>query len=128
MFLVLFVWQRSRSTALQIEAERDVAELLAESGRDEHPAIRTADVMALRDLCGIDADRDAWQDKVTEFAERLGMAEQMLDLGGMVPLAPEGPVAERVVALAVRDMTGDEIAVCRFLVLRERFAEPAGTH
>lgn len=50
------------------------------------------------------------------------MAEQLLDLGSVGRVARGGPVAERAVAMAIRDLTGDDVATRRFLILRERFA------
>lgn len=123
VFLVLFAWQRSRSTVLQIEAKRHEAARLAEVCQELDPGLRTADVMALHDLCGVAADRAVWTDCVNRFLKRVDQARQMLDLGGLVPLAPGGPVSDRLAAMAVRDMTGDDLAVRRFLILRERFAD-----
>ncbi|MCB9876197.1 MAG: hypothetical protein H6835_01235 [Planctomycetes bacterium] len=68
-FLLLFAWQRSRSTFLRIEADREAAGALAA----EH-GLTVAEVFALRDLVGVDAAAGRWQAAVARFAADGGFA------------------------------------------------------
>lgn len=104
LFLLLFVWQRNRSSFLAIEQQRPMAERLAA----EH-ALAVPDVLALRysvvsgDI-GIGDSQPSqaeqhWRLAVTEFARTKSGPRQ-----------------------ALAAMGADELAVRRFLLLRERFA------
>lgn len=62
-FLLLFSWQRGRSTFLRIEAERDAAQAIAE----QH-GLPLAAVFALRDMVGVDAPEPRWRDAARAFA------------------------------------------------------------
>ena len=49
-FLLLFYWQRSRSDFLRIDSQRLAAETIAQDLK-----VPVADVLALRDMIGLDA-------------------------------------------------------------------------
>ena len=96
LFVLAFWLQRSRSTFLQIERQRDVAVAIAgESG------LPLADVLALRDLVGLEAPEARWR----EAASRLQAGRQQGAPGA-----------------ALRALTADGVALRRFELLRERFA------
>lgn len=114
-FVLLFYWQRSRSTFLRIEQERPAAaELAGRAGLD------VADVLALRDMIGLEASAEDWRGVVAEFSAGLRdiRAEQSrLDRGARgvrSALVPEIPFAASLVA-------HNRLAVRRFMLLRERF-------
>ena len=109
VFLALFGWQRSHSTILQVEQERDQARALAEQvgAADE---VSVADVLALRDMVGLDAEIADWARLTSDFASYVQAARRDHE---------ELPGA---VLVAIRALATDEVAVRRFLVLRERFA------
>jgi hypothetical protein len=94
VFVLLFYWQRSRSTFLRIEQERPAAAELA--GR---AGIDVADALALRDLIGLEASVEDWQSVAIEFAAQL-----------------------RLVRAANGSPDPDRLAQRRFMLLRERFA------
>ncbi|MFN3244622.1 MAG: hypothetical protein ACE37K_24160 [Planctomycetota bacterium] len=96
LFVLAFWLQRSRSTFLRIERQRELALAIANE-RD----LPLADVFALRDLVGVDAPPVRWR----EAARRLQQARQ------------GGALAHGLLAL-----TSDEVTVRRFELLRERFA------
>lgn len=108
-FLLLFCWQRSRSTFLQIEQERAFARDLTHAYRDRAPGVAVADVLALRDMVGLDADVSDWVRATSDFAHRVEEARRSVDL------------KEAIVA-AIRGLTNDDVAIRRFLLMRERFA------
>lgn len=109
LFLLLFSWQRSRSTVVQIGRERAVAATLRDAVRHQSPDVSVADVLALRDLVGT-ADLEVWGAATTEFALGLSRAQR------------NGANLDEAAAAAIRALTPDAVAVRRFLLLRERFA------
>ncbi|MFT4840179.1 MAG: hypothetical protein ACI8UD_003010 [Planctomycetota bacterium] len=115
-FVLLFYWQRSRSTFLRIEQERPAAAELA--GR---AGIDVADALALRDLIGLEASVEDWQSVAIEFAAQLRLiraANGSPDPGGAVLRAAVLPE----IPFAVRHVAPDRLAQRRFMLLRERFA------
>ena len=108
--LLLFSWQRSRSTFLQIEAERDTARELTQLARAHDPGVSIADVLALRDMVGLDAEISARARDTSDIAAREKQARR-----GRGEL-------EEAVAVAIRELTTDAVVARRFLLMRERFA------
>lgn len=124
-FLVLFAWQRHRSTFLAIERERPAAlDLAARHG------VPVAETLALRDLIGIDQPVERWESALATFAQRRA------ELGE--PLAAVAIAGDAAVAAAARAGAADPesawltfrtdpraVPGLRFLVLRDRFAARA---
>jgi hypothetical protein len=115
-FVLLFYWQRSRSTFLLIEQERPAAvELAGRAGVD------VADVLALRDMIGLGASASEWEALVNEFASwlrRVPAASQPLDRHAEPVWKPQ--LSGR--PFAAGKIAPDALAARRFLLLRERFA------
>lgn len=124
-FLVLFAVQRHRSTFLRIEAERPAALALAREA-----GLGIADVLALRDLVGVDAAAAAWRDAALAFAR---LRFELGDPLAAVAVAGEPAAARRARAAAADPAAAwaafrvDAAALpgLRFLLLRERFAARA---
>lgn len=114
-FVLLFFWQRSRSTFLRIELERPAAVELA-----RRAGIDVADVLALRDMIGLEASAEDWRGVVAEFSARLrGLRAEQSRLdrdarGSRSAVVPE-------ISLAASMVAHDRLAVRRFMLLRERF-------
>lgn len=100
-FLLLFWWQRSRSQFLAIERQRPTAVRLAADCE-----LPLADVLALRDMVGLDVAVERWRAAGQALASLLGPAE---------PSA-----ASR--RAAIEQVAPNAVAARRFLMLRERFA------
>lgn len=115
-FLLLFYWQRSRSDFLRIDSQRFVAETMARDLK-----VPVADILALRDMIGLDASAAAWRLVAADFGACLSAPI----LGGQGP-PKEGPevvpVASERLAEAIRAVAPDALAGRRFLLVRERFA------
>lgn len=125
-FLATFAWLRSRSTFLAIEADRAAAVAVAtESG------VPLADVMALRELVGLEAPVERWRAAATRFAaERARLGDP---LAAVVATADTETAAAAIAARSAApdaDVAWTRFAVefraeagLRFLSVRERFAE-----
>jgi len=110
VFLLFFVWQRGHSTVLQMEGQRAQAQELARAAQTTAPGVSVADVLALRDLVGVTAAFADWARVTEDFAARLRAARR------------DPQALEDEVLVAIRAIVADEVAVRRFLVLRDRFA------
>ena len=97
VFLLLFAWQRARSSFLRIEADRAPAAALAA----QH-GLAVAEVLALRDLVGVDAAAVRWYEAVGRYAAAGGHE------AGLAGLGEDAALTQR-----------------RFAMLRERFAARA---
>jgi hypothetical protein len=120
-----FAWQRGRSPFLRIEAERELAaRVAAEAGLDP------VEVMALRELVGVDRDEAALGEVARRFvADRRAY-------GGSEALAAVAAGGSRAVADAVYAAAGrrvdeaerelrprpEAVLAVRFRTVRERFA------
>lgn len=126
-FVLLFYWQRSRSTFLRIEQERPVARAFA-----ARAMIPVADVLALRDMVGLDASVAAWQRLVTDYAKGLrhitgsSMSLRRPAVRNILPVGARAQVVEAwppgPVATAAGRFANSKLAQRRFMLLRERFA------
>lgn len=125
----LFAWQRGRSDFLAIEADPAFVEpLLRDSDRGAPTATALAEVMALRELAGVDVAADSLRQRVAAYRaerDRHGLeALAVLVFAGHAPLAERllaecGADAERIEAqLAPRP---ESLAVVRFRAMRARF-------
>lgn len=103
VFLLLFYWQRSRSSFLQIEQERAAAQLLADQVHVDVGA-----VLALRDMIGLGAPMAQW-------ATQSRALERSIEAARVA--GATDPVASGVRLFAPTALAGR-----RFLLLRERFA------
>ena len=114
-FVLLFYWQRSRSTFLRIELERPVAAQLA-----RRADIDVADVLALRDMIGLEASVEDWWGVVAEFSAKLKRlrSEQSLPDRGARGV---GSAVVPEISLAASMVAHDDLAVRRYMLLRERF-------
>jgi len=119
-FLLLFCWQRSRSTFLQIEQDRALAGELMHVFRASSAGVSVADILALRDMLGLDVDFSDWARATSDFAHRLQEARRGTGNLALANLEPGN--LEQAVAVAIRGLTNDAVAVRRFLLLRQRFA------
>ena len=129
-FVLLFYWQRSRSTFLRIEQERPAATELAKGA-----GLEVADVLALRDMIGLEASAANWQRVVAEFSAHLHLGKVRVASdssdearghgvvgaagGGAAGTLPTATPPE--MAFAVSQIAPDALAARRFLLLRERF-------
>ncbi len=129
-FVLLFYWQRSRSTFLRIEQERPAAAELAKGA-----GLDVADVLALRDMIGLEASTADWQRVVAEFSAHLQVGKMPLANdssggatgdgavgatgGGAAATLPAATPPE--MAFAASQIAPDALAARRFLLLRERF-------
>tara|TARA_R110002096_G_scaffold5956_8_gene27356 strand:- start:861 stop:1286 length:426 start_codon:yes stop_codon:yes gene_type:complete len=129
-FVLLFYWQRSRSTFLRIEQERPAAAELAKGA-----GLDVADVFALRDMIGLEASTADWQRVVAEFAAHLHVGKMRVANdssggaaghgaagaagGGAAGTLPAATPPE--MAFAASQIAPNALAARRFLLLRERF-------
>jgi hypothetical protein len=119
--LLTFFWQRSRSTFLRIEGEREQARVLA-----QRHGLSVAEVFALRDLVGVTVDAAAWERAVAAFPAlraELGEGLAAVALAGQGEWArqqrtrgPDATAAWQQARAAKEALPG-----LRFLALRERF-------
>lgn len=121
-FLGLFFWQRQRSSFLAIEGDLAAARAIAR----EH-GLTLPEVMALRELIGVEVAAEAWSVAADRFqAER----QQLGD-----PLAVVALAGEPDAAAAARRAAGDAATAwlefqvdpraapgLRYLAMRDRFA------
>ena len=103
VFLLLFYWQRSHSSFLQIERERQTAQLLA-----DQVEVDLATMLALRDMIGLDVPVEQW-------------ASEALALQRSIESARLAGEPDPVVS-GVRLFAPTPLAARRFALLRERFA------
>ncbi len=131
LFLLAFAWARSRSTFLAIERDPAPARALAA----QH-AVPIADVLALRDLLGIEATTDRLAVAVGVYAAQrprtgeplaailaTGAVAATVDaIESALQNAPEPAAAWRNFAVTAAALPG-----LRFLEVRRRFAERAAS-
>ena len=110
-FVLLFYWQRSRSTFLQIEQERPVAARMAPLF-----GVEVADVLALRDMAGLHAPEGVWYRLVGLYAAEVKTVRAAGPVGAPVVIDREHA------SFAASRVAPDDLAARRFLLLRERFA------
>lgn len=118
------LWRRGESSFLAIEARRAAAQSLAERHR-----LAVAEVLALHDLVGVDADAVAWAAAAAEFAALRGRCGPGL---AAVALAGHRDRVEGHLAAANGDAEAawlacrveeHALAGLRFLLLSARFAD-----
>ena len=114
-FVLLFYWQRSRSTFLRIELERPEAAQLA-----KRAGIDVADVLALRDMIGLEASVADWRGVVADFSGKLKYLRSEQTGSKRDVRGARSPVTAEI-SLAASLVAQDPLAVRRFLLLRERF-------
>ena len=123
LFLVAFAVQRSRSTVLQIESDRPLAERIA-----RQTGMAVPEVMSLRELQGLDLPEEQLQADAERFSRlrrERGDDLAILAITDHEKLARElweqsGEDPSRVSAL-LRDRA-EAIVVVRFKSMREHFA------
>ena len=103
VFLLLFYWQRSRSSFLQIERQRQMGQLLA-----DQVDVDLGTMLALRDMIGLAVPVEQWTSEALALKRSIDVAK----------LAGEpDPVVS-----AVRLFAPTPLAARRVALLRERFA------
>lgn len=118
-----FALQRARSPFLAIERERALAQELA-----PQTGLRVAELMALRELCGVARSRDELLAVATAFADeraRLGEALAVCAANGRATLVAELLAAcggDAVAATARLRELPEGIDAVRFAAMRDRFA------
>ncbi len=100
---------------MRIERERpEAAELAKRAGID------VADVLALRDMIGLEASEADWRGVVADFSGKLKDLRSEQSRSKREDPGVRSPVTAEI-SLAASLVTQDPLAVRRFLLLRERF-------
>jgi len=127
LVLAAVAFQRARSPFLRIEAERDLAARIAAQAADD---LRVVDVLALRELLGVDRDESGLHVAARAFSElraRFDGSELLAILGVVGELErvedawgrSGGDVAATE---ALARLWPEAVAATRFVRMRERFA------
>jgi hypothetical protein len=116
LFLAAFYGLRSCSNFLRIERDQAVAEQLAAD-----MSLAVADVMALHDMLGPDTGLARWRAVAEEFGGHLYAAVPS-QLGADLGRSEAGLAAFEAVKRAIAAIAPSDLAVRRFLLMRERFA------